>query len=201
MCYFSLNLAANRNPNQDRSMVSTMAVSQEDYLTSQVHPPPSVSHSLHATNQSFTPHDLHHLVLIHFVKHAGAEDFPHLCCSVANMTICLLRKRSSKRRNERRCCGVQLAELHVRKLGVQHTIKEPVSVIGLIRRLDLRVLTQQPIVLYRHSPFPLVTSPRRTRRHVSTASLRAPIQSRIAPLHRLLQKPHVQVLVRGLAGS
>jgi hypothetical protein len=63
-------------------------------------------------------------MLIHFVEHTGAEDFPHLGRSVTNMAIRLLRKRSSESRNERWRRGVQLTELHARKLCVQHTAEE-----------------------------------------------------------------------------
>ena len=61
-------------------------------FASQVYPPPSISHSLHASDESFTSNNLHHLILVHLVKHTRAEDFPHLRRSVADVTVRLLRK-------------------------------------------------------------------------------------------------------------
>jgi hypothetical protein len=54
-------------PDKTARFIST---SHEHWFAPQVHPPPSISHPLHASNQSLAPYNLHHLILVDFVEDA-----------------------------------------------------------------------------------------------------------------------------------
>jgi len=106
------------NPHDTALMI---AASRKHRFATQDDPPPSISHPLHASNKSLTPHNLHHLILVDLIKHTRAEDFPHLRRSITNVTVRLLRKRPPQSRYQRWGRGVQLAELHVIEFVVQCT--------------------------------------------------------------------------------